>query len=347
MSISHRRVLSFVFSALLLLLVGIDLFGSLWAPLLGDLGRKLRHTLYAPLFTLGHTSITLLFLSQIAIFIVALGLLSRFTLRVLESKVMIHTSLAVSQQYAVARILSYLIFVLGGIVGLEVLGLNLSSLVVVGGALGLGVGLGLQPIITNFVAGVILLVEQPVRIGDRVELGSLYGDIIAIKGRSTWVRTGDNVVIIVPNSEFVEKQVTNWTANDWKVRVQVPVGVSYGSDPPMIQKMLLQIADAHPDVLKLPEPDVIFLGFGDNTLNFNLRVWTETQVRTTSRLKSDLYFAVFAACRDAGVEIAFPQRDLHLRSISEEAAEVLRGTFAGSPSKTVAGVDTPIATEKI
>ncbi|MDR5726662.1 MAG: mechanosensitive ion channel [Terriglobia bacterium] len=94
----------------------------------------------------------------------------------------------------------------------------------------------------QFCAGVILLVEQPVRSGDRVALGSFYGDIIASKGRSTWVRTGDNAVIIVPNSEFVEKQVTNWTANDWKMRAQVPVGVSYGSDPTMIRKILLQIA---------------------------------------------------------------------------------------------------------
>lgn len=345
MKISGRRLIWIALSFLLLFLIGIVLFGSLLAPLLGDLGIELRHILYTPLFTLGHTSITLLFLSQIAIFIVALGLASRFTLQILERKVMVHTSLAASQQYAVARILSYIIFLIGGVIGLENLGLNLSSLVVVGGALGLGVGLGLQPIVTNFVAGVILLLEQPVRIGDRIELGSLYGDIIAIKGRSTWVRTNDNVVIIVPNSEFIEKQVTNWTANDRRVRVSLPVGVGYDSDPEMIRKLLLQVADAHPDIPKEPPSEVIFLGFGDNTLNFDLRIWTEKQVRTTRRLQSDLYFAVFAACREAGVEIAFPQRDLHLRSISEEAAEVLRGAFAARAEKTTSTADSPTPTE--
>ncbi len=332
MRTSGRWVI-WLLSAVLLSLVGIALFGSLLAPLFGGLGFRLRRTLYAPLFAIGHKPVTLLFFVQVAIFVLALGLIARFAMRILERRVMVHTSLAASQQYAISRILSYLIFLLGVLIGLESLGLDLSSLLVVGGALGLGVGLGLQPIISNFVAGLILLVEQPVRLGDRIELGGLQGDVLAIKGRSTWVRTNENVVIIVPNSEFIEKQVTNWTANDRRVRVSIPVGVSYDSDPEAIREMLTKEAAGHKDVLKLPPPDVMFLGYGDSTLNFELRVWTELQVQTPTRLKSDLYFAIFEACRKASVEIAFPQRDLHIRSISKQAANMLMGRTAPKETK--------------
>jgi small-conductance mechanosensitive channel len=317
-------LLSFVLVALIVL----EMFGSLPERLLGGLGIRVRHQLHAQLFLIGHKPVTLFFILQIGIFIVALGLISRFAMSILERRVMRHTSLAASQQYAVSRILSYLIFLLGMLIGLESLGLNLSSLVVVGGALGLGVGLGLQTIVSNFVAGLILLVEQPVRLGDRINVGGLLGDIIAIKGRSTWVRTNENVVIIVPNSEFIEKQVTNWTANDRRVRLSVQIGVSYDSDPKTIQKLLLKEAADHEDVLQTPSPDVMFLGYGDSTINFELRVWTERHVQTPTQLKSDLYFAIFEACRQAGVEIAFPQRDLHIRSISPEAASVWMGRAA-------------------
>lgn len=345
MQISNRRFIGSL-SAILLVLVGVDMFGSFLAPLIGDVGGKLQRTLYKPLFMMGHKPFTLLFASQIVIFIVALGLISRFAMNLLERRIMVHTRLAVSQQYAVSRILSYMLFLLGGLIGLEMLGLNLSSLVVVGGALGLGVGLGLQPIVSNFVAGLILLVEQPVRMGDRIELGSLQGDIVAIKGRSTWVRTNDNVVIIVPNSDFIEKQVTNWTANDRRVRLSLGIGVSYDSDPQQIRAMLLEEARAHRDVLAVPAPDVMFLGFGESTLNFELRIWTEQHVQTPTLLKSDLYFAIFAACQKAGVELSFPQRDLHLRSISSQAAEILMDSgMKNSRNRAVSPQDPPPAVD--
>lgn len=336
MPTSGRRIL-WLPILLLLVLVGIELFGGGLAPRLGVLGTTLHHRLYTPLFRLGHIPITIIFMVQVGTFIVALGLLSRFSMLLLERKVLVHTPLAASQQFALARVLSYLVFLLGVLIGLESLGLNLSSLLVVGGVLGLGVGLGLQPIVSNFVAGLILLVEQPVRIGDRIQVGELFGDVVAIKGRSTWIRTNQNVVIIVPNSEFIEQRVTNWTVNDRRVRIAVPVGVSRESDPEIIRSILLEVAGEHPDVLKEPSPQVVFLAFGESTLNFELRVWTELHVRTPKNLISDLYFAILAAFRKAGVEISFPQRDLHIRSISPEAAEVLRASFAKMSAGTNAG----------
>lgn len=341
MRVSKKLLIWLLLFAALFILVGLDLSGGFMAPHLGMAGAKLRYGLHAPLFALGRTSFTLLFLVQIAIFIVVLGLISRFAMRFLERRVLVHTSLASGQQYAASRILSYLFFVMGVLIGLQVLGLNLSSLLVVGGALGLGVGLGLQPIVSNFVAGLILLIEQPVRLGDRIDIGSLQGDIIAIRGRSTWVRTNDNVVIIVPNSEFIEKQVTNWTANDRRVRVALPVGVSYDSDPDLIRELLRQEGGKHPDVLAQPPPDVMFIGFGDSTLNFELRVWTERHVQTPTKLKSDLYFSIWTACKEAGVEIAFPQRDLHLRSISKEAVEMLASSVLKKVSPTPSSEQQP------
>jgi len=326
MRLSNRRIM-WLLSAALLVLVGLGLFGSSLAPLLGDLGKTLQHRLYASLFHLGHKPITTIFIIQVATFVVALSLVARFSMHLLERRILIHTPLAIAQQYALARVTSYLIFLLGGLIGLKSLGLDLSSLVVVGGALGLGIGLGLQTIVSNFVAGLILLVEQPVRIGDRIQVGELYGDVVAIKGRSTWIRTNDNVVIIVPNSEFIERRVTNWTANDRRVRLAVPVGVSYESDPEAIRGILLEAAGSHRDVLKEPCPEVIFLAFGENTLNFELRIWTEQHVRTPKNLISDLNFSIFAACSKAGVELSFPQRDLHIRSIDPEAAAALAASL--------------------
>jgi small-conductance mechanosensitive channel len=203
------------------------------------------------------------------------------------------------------------------------LGLNLNSLVVVGGALGIGVGLGLQAIVSNFVAGLILLLEQPIKLGDRIEVGNTYGDVVRLRARSTWIRTNDNVVVIVPNSEFINQSVTNWTATDRQVRISLPLGTSYDSDPKKVREVILKVASTHADVLPDPPPEVIFTDFGDSSLNFQLRVWTIQQVQSPARLKSDLYFAIFEAFRIEKIEIPFPQRDLHLRSVAEPLSSAL------------------------
>jgi small-conductance mechanosensitive channel len=162
----------------------------------------------------------------------------------------------------------------------------------------------------------VLLLEGPVRVGDRVEIAQLNGDVIKIGARSTWVRTNDNIIVIMPNSEFIVKPVVNWTATDRQVRFSLSVGVSYGSDPEQVREILLGVAAQNPDVLAEPLPDVIFTEFGDSSLNFDLRYWTITKVQAPKILKSDLYFAVFRAFKESGIEVPFPQRDLHLRSAS-------------------------------
>lgn len=326
-----RRQKTALFILSLLLLATIGFLGSQYAVLLGDATGRVHRFLGAPLFRLGGLPVTLFFLLKSGIFVLVLALVSHTSMLVLQKRVLTHTPLAAGQQYAVARVISYLVFALGLIVGLQSLGLNLSSLVVVGGALGLGVGLGLQAVVANFVAGLILLLEQPVKLGDRIQVGDTYGDVVRLRGRSTWVRTNDNVVIIVPNSDFINQKVTNWTANDRQVRIPLPFGVSYSSDPARVRDIVVNLARKHPDVLAEPAPELIFLDFGDSSLDFELRVWTITQVQTPLSLKSDLYFAIFDAFAKANIELPFPQRDLHVRSISEPAAAALKGGARNAP----------------
>jgi small-conductance mechanosensitive channel len=272
--------------------------------------------LASPILSLGSLAITPSLLVGSVFFFVFLAVFASLTRRLLQDRLLSRTSLDSGQRYAYSRITSYIIFLFGLIIGLQTAGVNLSSLLVFGGAVGIGAGLGLQALANNFVSGLVLLVERPIKLGDRVEVGGILGDIVRMAARSTWVRTNDNVVIIVPNSEFTASRVVNWTANDRRVRFSLDVGVSYGSDPSKVREILLATARSHPEVLTDPPPDVLFLGFGDSAINFELRVWTIGQVQTPKILVSDLYFAIFKTFREQGIEIPFPQRDLHLKSIS-------------------------------
>ncbi|MEO5926428.1 MAG: mechanosensitive ion channel domain-containing protein [Bryobacteraceae bacterium] len=278
-------------------------------------GDRVRSLWEEPVVTIGGLGISPVFLVKALVFIVLLVLASRLGRRFLRKRVLARSSIDPGLQYALEVGTGYLILILGLVIGLQSVGLNLSSLAFLTGIVGVGVGFGLQNIVSNFVSGLILLVERPIKVGDRVEVGDLSGDVVRIAARSTWVRTNDNVVIIVPNADFISNRVTNWTANDRRVRFSVPLGVSYGSDPVSIREILLKIAGSLDEILKDPAPDVIFHGFGDSSLDFELRVWTEDSLRTPQILKSNLYFAIFRAFSEQGIEIPFPQRDVHLRSV--------------------------------
>ena len=282
----------------------------------GAYGGRLLRLFTEPLVKVGGLEISPAFLLKAAVFLVLLVLVSRASRRILQDRFLSRTSIDPGLQYALEVGTGYLVFVFGLIIGLQSVGLNLSSLAFLTGIIGVGVGFGLQNIVNNFVSGLILLVERPIKVGDRVEIGDLTGDIVRIAARSTWVRTNDNVVIIVPNSDFISNRVTNWTANDRRVRISVRLGVSYASDPAQIRKILLGIAEAQADILRDPAPDVIFEGLGDSSLDFELRVWTEDSLRTPQILKSNLYYEIFRAFSDNDIEIPFPQRDIHVRSVS-------------------------------
>jgi small-conductance mechanosensitive channel len=285
-------------------------------PLFGNLRTDIIKILNRPYLTIGGLNITPVFLIKTFVFLTLLRMFSGMIRRFMEDRVLVRTSLNAGQQYAFAQITAYLVFLFGLLIGLQWAGVNMSSLVIVGGALGIGIGFGLQNIANNFVSGIVLLMERPIQVGDRVEVGNTNGDVVRIAARSTWIRTNDNVVMIIPNSEFINSHVTNWTANDRQVRFPVPLGVSYKSDPEVVRDLLMEIADKHPDVLKVPPPEVLFTGFGDSSLNFVLNVWTVTRVQYPRFLASELYFMMFKAFKEHGIEIPFPQRDLHVKSVS-------------------------------
>ena len=288
--------------------------GIVLPGLLNALSAGSRHVVLYSFFKVGPLSVTPVFLAKAAVFLFLLISLSHLVQRVLLGRLFQHLHISDAQKFALGRFATYLFFLGGLFIGLQSLGVNLNSLVVFGGAVGVGVGLGLQNVVSNFVAGLILLVEQPIRIGDRVVTGSTMGDVERIAARSTWIRTNENIVVIVPNNEFITNPVTNWTANDPNVRISIPVGVGYSSDPMRVKDILLKAANAHRDVLKEPKPDVIFTDYGDNALNFALRVWTSNRAHTPLVLKSDLYFSLFQLFQENSIELPFPQRDIHVRS---------------------------------
>lgn len=213
---------------------------------------------------------------------------------------------------ALQTIAFYLFLATFGFFTLELLHIPVTVFTFLGGAIAIGVGFGSQNVLNNFISGLILLAERPIRVGDVVEIDGLQGNVEQIGARSTRVKTASNVEIIVPNSKFLENNVTNWTLSDTRVRTSVCVGVAYGSPTREVARLLKQAVDANPHVLRHPEPMVLFQGFGDNTLDFEVYFWI--CVRTTGRLnmESDIRFAIDDVLRAANITIAFPQRDIHL-----------------------------------
>ncbi len=228
------------------------------------------------------------------------------------------TNVEIGVREAIASIIRYLLLALGFIVVVQASGIDLSALTVLAGALGIGIGFGLQNVVNNFVSGLIILFERPIKVGDRIDVGGVAGNVVNISPRATTVVTNDNIAVIVPNSDFISSKVTNWSYTDRDVRLNFPVGVSYRSDPEVVRRVLEEVAAENPGVLKNPAPDVLLREFGDSSLNFNLRVWTREFSTKPGVLRSQIYYAAWKKLQAHNIEIPFPQRDLHIRSGSLE-----------------------------
>ena len=258
-------------------------------------------------------------LSLVQIFLLIALLIAVFwfssrTKRFLFNRFLVNSGLDRSLQYAIAQIVSNLVLVVGIFVVLENTGIHLGALTVFAGAVGVGIGFGLQNIASNFISGLVILAERPITIGDRVEVAGLAGQVELIRARSTVIRTNDNIAMIVPNSKFIEEPVTNWTYGDPRVRFRIPVGVAYGTDVNKVREALIAAGQSNPHVLRDPAPSVFLNQFGDSSIDFELVVWSSEMSHRPSRFKSDLNFAIEEKLREAGIEIPFPQRDLHIRS---------------------------------
>lgn len=232
----------------------------------------------------------------------------------LEGKWLKQSRMARGSREALVTISGYVGVALAVLIALAVAGVQFTNLAIIAGALSVGIGFGLQNIVNNFVSGLILLFERPVKTGDWIVVGNTEGHVKRISIRSTLIQTFDRADVIVPNSELISGQVTNWMLHDSRGRVRVPVGVAYGSDTHKVQEILLGIAEAHPSIItdgSVTQPKVLFMSFGDSSLNFELRAFIRN-IDERLQVVSDINFAIDAAFREAGIEIPFPQRDVHL-----------------------------------
>jgi small-conductance mechanosensitive channel len=240
--------------------------------------------------------------------------LSARTKRLLFDRFLKDTGLNRSLQYAISQIVSNAVLIIGIILVLENTGIHLGALTVFAGAAGVGVGFGLQNIASNFISGLVILAERPISIGDRVEVSGIAGQVHQIRARSTVIVTNDNITMIVPNTKFIDSPVTNWTYGDPRVRFRIPVGVAYGSNLDAVREALLAAARENPNTLKDPAPTVFLDKFGKSSIDFELVAWSSEMSYRPRRYRSDLNFAIEKHLREAGIEISFPQRDLHIRS---------------------------------
>lgn len=266
-------------------------------------------------FEVGSISFTPLSMLLGFILILFILVLQRFLHRLLTKRFFprfkIHPGLA--NAYATLICYTFLVVALLVILPVALDGFNLATLSVVLGAVSFGVGFGLRNIADNFVSGLIILLERPVKVGDRVTIDNTSGTVTSIRARSTTVRTNDNIEVIVPNSRFISESVVNWSHTNNQVRFRVPVGVHYNSDVNQVREVLGKAATGHPGVLSHPAPSVKFIEFGDSSLNFEVWVWTNDWTLRPTSFKSDLNYIIWDHLKEAGIEIPYPQRDIYLK----------------------------------
>jgi len=296
---------------------------SLQSPWRGVLGSwdSFVGWLATPLFEIGDVSVTSMGLIRFVVIITVAWWLSRFAQAAMSRVAVYRPNFSQASLYTLNRVLHYTVLTLGFAIGLSSIGIDLSKFALFASALGVGVGFGLQNLISNFVAGLMLLFEKSLKVGDFIELESgIIGEVREINIRSTLITTNDNIDIVVPNSVFVNGHVMNWTMRDVIRRIHVPFGVAYGSDKELVRKAALEAAGAVKHTLtgiEARQPQVWLTAFGDSSLDFELIVWlTSEAVKRPGAVQADYLWAIETALRNYGIEIPFPQRDLHIRSWS-------------------------------
>ncbi len=227
----------------------------------------------------------------------------------------VYPSLGIDQGlgYALNTLLKYVSFAIGLFISLNVVGIDLRFLLVFAGAIGIGVGLGIQQIATNFIGGLIIIFGGTIRKGDWIEVNGELGLVSDIFMNATMVRNRDNIEYLIPNSDIISKTLINYSLSSPMIRISLPVGASYQSDPRTVERILLDVAAKEPMVSKENKPDVIFAEYADSAINFLLRVWIDIREIAQPQIRSALYFAIFEEFKKAGIEIPFPQRDLHIK----------------------------------
>jgi potassium efflux system protein len=239
---------------------------------------------------------------------IAAGMISRWIGKRLLSRLGLNQTASAPLQ----KISYYVLLATFGMLTLNILNVPITAFSFAGGALAVGVGFGSQNIVNNFISGLILIAERPIRVGDVIEIDGRIGRVTEIGARSTRIATGTNFEVIVPNSKFLENQVVNWTLTDDRICTDIKVGVAYGSPLREVERLLMQSATEHPQVLKDCETSVIFEDFAADSLVFSLRVWLQLTTTSKREVESDIRFRIDELFNQAGIVIAYPQRDVHL-----------------------------------
>lgn len=280
--------------------------------------RELMRRLLSYSIPIGQTRLSVTSIAVAVAVVVASTLLARYVRVAMRDKVLPPFQLPVNAEFLFLRFVQLMVIAFGVLVAVNLIGFNMNSVLVALGGLSIGIGFGLQNIASNFVSGVIMVFERPIKIDDRVTVGGTYGIVKAINMRSTVVTTPEDIDIIIPNSKFISETVTNLTHDNTRTRIKISVGVSYESDEDLVKKVLLEVANSHPDVIKEPNPDlsdvvppfVRFIRFGDSSLDFEILAWVPN-VMHRLEIMSDLHFMIRKKFREHGIVIAFPQRDVH------------------------------------
>ena len=309
----------FLNATLLLLRLGIWIGALLYTTNLFPDSRQVSYRIISQLnayFTLdtiplGNNPVSILDIFRVLILVLLVNIIARILSNVLKRRILQETGINRGVQEAIAILIRYTFILIGCIVVLQASGIDLSSLTLLASALGVGAGLGLQDIVKDIGSGLVLVFERPIQVGEFVQIGEQSGTVERIGARSAEIRTLDQVSIIVPNSQFLENKVVNWSHRNPISRIRIPVGVSYRSDPKQVRDLLLRVGHQHPDVLKAPPALVLFTEFGDSALSFDLLVWIAQPSRQFI-IKSDLMFMLSDALRKENIEIPFPQRDVHI-----------------------------------
>jgi len=278
-------------------------------------------------------SLTLVQIFLLVALLLGIFWISARTKSFLFNRFLVNSGLDRSLQYAISQIVSNIVLVAGVFIVLDNAGIHLGTLAVFAGAVGVGIGFGLQNIASNFISGLVILAERPITIGDRVEVAGVAGQVQQIRARSTVILTNDNITMIVPNTKFIDSPVTNWTYGDPRVRFRIPIGVAYGSDLEKVRNALVEVARENSNVLPQPEPTVFLETFGESSINLELVVWSKEMSYRPRRFRSDLNFAIAQKLREAGIEIPWPQRDLHFR---DGVVRVEMTASEKTPERTVA-----------
>jgi small-conductance mechanosensitive channel len=283
-----------------------------------DLGRAV----FGATLRVGSIGISVANVLAFILTVVVAYLLSAFIRFVLQEDLYQRVGVERGLSYAISKLLHYTIAGLGFVLGLAALGVNLTQVSILVGALGVGIGFGLQSVVNNFVSGLILLFERPIHVGDTRQVGDLMAEVRRIGIRASTVRSKQGADIIVPNAQLITERVTNWTLSDRLRRIDLPVGLNYGADPRKAIQLLEEVARRQPNVLQQPAPRCLLIGYGDSSMNFQLRVWTD-QFDEWQLISSDLASAVYDAVIEAGFQFPFPQlevrvlRDADISSIPE------------------------------